>query len=71
MPMAWSVVFCVEVGFLAGGMRAEAVRFARWAVHTLFARTAGERCELGVNVSKSTPFGHVEGTSVFIRCAKV
>ena len=46
MPMVWSVVFCVEVGFLAGGMRAEAVRFARWAVHTLFARTAG------VNVSR-------------------
>ena len=41
MPMVWSVVFCVEVGFLAGGMRAEAVRFARRAVHTLFARTAG------------------------------
>ena len=46
MPMVWSVVFCVEVGFLAGGMRAEAVRFARRAVHTLFARTAG------VNVSR-------------------
>ena len=37
MPMVWSVVFCVEVSFLAGGMRAMSLRFARRAVHTLFA----------------------------------
>ena len=47
MPMVWSVVFCVEVGFLAGGMRAMSLRFSRdGRVHTLFARTAG------VNVSR-------------------
>ena len=51
MPMDWSVAFCVEEGFL-GAMRAMSLRFARRAVHTLFARTAG------VNVSRifeSTP----------------
>ena len=45
MPMDWSVAFCVEEGFL-GAMRAMSLRFARRAVHTLFARTAG------VNVSR-------------------
>ena len=45
MPMLWSVAFCVEEGFL-GAMRAMSLRFARRAVHTLFARTAG------VNVSR-------------------
>ena len=45
MPMVWSVVFCVEEGFF-GAMRAVLLRFARRAVHTLFARTAG------VNVSR-------------------
>ena len=37
MPMDWSVAFCVEEGFL-GAMRAMSLRFARRAVHTLFAR---------------------------------
>ena len=66
MPMDWSVVFCVEVGFLAGGMRAEAVRFARRAVHTLFALTAG------VNVSRvpQVPVWTCGGY-LGIRCAKV
>ena len=45
MPMDWSVAFCVEEGFF-GAMRAVLLRFARRAVHTLFARTAG------VNVSR-------------------
>ena len=45
MPMDWSVAFCVEEGCF-GAMRAVLLRFARRAVHTLFARTAG------VNVSR-------------------
>ena len=45
MPMDWSVAFCVEEGFL-GAMRAMSLRFARRAVHTLFA------CTAGVNVSR-------------------
>ena len=36
-PGDWSVAFCVEEGFL-GAMRAMSLRFARRAVHTLFAR---------------------------------
>ena len=43
MPMVWSVAFCVEEGFL-GAMRAMSLRFARRAVHTLFAG-AHRRCE--------------------------
>ena len=47
MPMDWSVAFCTEEVFLAGGMRAGGCvsRDGR-SVHTLFARTAG------VNVSR-------------------
>ena len=45
MPMDWSVVFCVEEVFLAGGIGAVVVAF-RATGGTLFARTAG------VNVSR-------------------
>ena len=45
MPMVWSVVFCVEEVFLAGGIGAVVVAF-RATGGTLFARTAG------VNVSR-------------------
>ena len=67
MPMVWSVVFCVEVGFLAGGMRAEAVRFARRAVHSAhLIRTAG------VNVSRVPQVPVWTGGGYLgIRCAKV
>ena len=65
MPMDWSVAFCVEEGFL-GAMRAMSLRFARRAVHTLFARTAG------VNVSRvpQVPVWTCGGY-LGIRCAKV
>ena len=64
MPMDWSVAFCVEEGFL-GAMRAMSLRFARRAVHTLFARTAG------VNVSRvpQVPVW-TRGGYLGIRCAE-
>ena len=65
MPMVWSVVLCVEVGFL-GAMRAVCCVLRDGAVHTLFARTAG------VNVSRvpQVPVWTCGGY-LGIRCAKV
>ena len=65
MPMVWSVVFCVEEVFLAGGIGAVVVAF-RATGGTLFARTAG------VNVSRvpQVPVWTCGGY-LGIRCAKV
>ena len=57
MPMDWSVVFCAEEVFLAGGMRAEAVD----GRCTPYSRAPP------VRTSREYPrcrCGHVEGTSV-------